>query len=90
MSYTQTDGYLGYVPYTYGENPIVVSLLQGSTDPTFSTDMAAFCKANTVASIIYTPGTSRTIIRQLKSLHWKTTVIGNNSVMITVPQTVLH
>lgn len=81
MDFTQSGGYIYFTPGHFAKSPIVNSFYSNNTLNDFKPLLISFCIQNNVSSIIYSPGTSKVLINELKSLNWKTTRVGKSVII---------
>lgn len=73
MAFTQSGGYLGYVPRQFAiyRWPIVGELLNGSPAPSFERDLTSFCRAHHVTAVLVTPGARAALVHAIDALSWQ-------------------
>ncbi len=74
MRFTQSGGYVGFVPVLEAENwPVITYLLTGVAPPSFESDLSQFCLAHRVSAILVGPGTPPALAAAVSALHWQET-----------------
>ncbi|HUD10516.1 MAG TPA: hypothetical protein VMR28_02465 [Candidatus Saccharimonadales bacterium] len=84
MEFTQTGGYIGFIPPDQLSNPVIYSFYTNVLPPDYTQQLAAYCHDNHVAEIIYANNTSPVLIRAINNLGWKEQVV-QNQVIVKVP-----
>ncbi|HVX57317.1 MAG TPA: hypothetical protein VHA37_06295, partial [Candidatus Saccharimonadales bacterium] len=74
MAFTQSGGYLGYVPRAFAIHrwPVVGELLSRTPGPDFAQHLTAFCLAHHVDAVLATPGSSAALVDALRAMSWET------------------
>ena len=74
MRFTQSGGYVGFVPVSESQNwPVITYLFTGAAGPNFESELSKFCVANRVSAILIGPGTPATLVAAISALHWQET-----------------
>jgi hypothetical protein len=74
MRFTQSGGYVGFVPqFEAGNWPAITYLFTGAVGPSFESDLSGFCVAHRVSAILVGPGTPATLVAAISALHWQET-----------------
>src|SRR5260221_10554270 len=74
MRFTQSGGYVGFVPVLEAESwPVITYLLTGVAPPSFESDLSQFCLAHRVSAILVGPGTPPALAAAVSALHWQET-----------------
>ena len=81
MDFTQSGGYIFYTPNNFIQNPLISSFYNNTQLANFRPLLISFCKQNKVTSIIYRPDTSKILVKELKSLNWKTISVGKSTII---------
>jgi hypothetical protein len=72
MRFTQSGGYVGFVPQSESWKwPVITYLFTGTPGPSFESDLSAFCMAHRVSAILIGPGTAGTLVAAISALHWQ-------------------
>ncbi len=81
MDFTQSGGYIGSTPINFAQNPLINSFYNSALLTNFKPLLINFCKQNKVTRIIYRPDTSKVLVKELKSLNWKSISVGKSVVI---------
>jgi len=82
MDFTQSGGYISITPpINFAQNPLISSFYSNTPLANFKPLLISFCKQNKVTRIIYRPDASKVLVKELKSLNWKTISVGKSVVI---------
>ncbi len=70
MSFTQSGGYLGYVPHHEAVQQVVDDLVNDIDEPFFKQLFARFCQTHKLNDILITPDAPSQITGAITALHW--------------------
>ncbi len=70
MSFTQTGGYLGYVPRHEASQQVVDDLVNGVADPNFNNQFPTFCASHKLNEILITPDAEPALAAAVTAQHW--------------------
>jgi len=74
MRFTQSGGYVGFVPLREAQDwPVVTYLFTGKPGPRFENDLSGFCVVHRVSAILIGPGTPGELVAAISALHWPET-----------------
>jgi len=74
MHFTQSGGYVGFVPLREARDwPVVTYLFTGKPGPRFENDLSGFCVAHRVSAILIGAGTPAPLVEAITALHWQET-----------------
>src|SRR5260221_1996535 len=73
MGYTQSGGYLSFIPPSEQVWPALHSFSVGVAGPCFENDVSAFCITHHVSAILVGPGTPAPLAAAVDALHWRET-----------------
>lgn len=90
MRFTQSGGYVGYIPPSEANWHILQDFSAGTASPSFENDLSAYCVTHQVSAILVGPGTPAPLATALNALPWqKEANLGVRIVHVPDPQ-VLH
>jgi hypothetical protein len=70
MSFTQSGGYIGFLPPAERAWRILQNFYAGVGGLTFENDISAFCVTHQVSAILVGPGTPPPLAAAVDALHW--------------------
>lgn len=70
MSFTQSGGYVGFVPKHEASWPIVAYLAANFVGPDFGDNLTAFCATHGIDYILIGPGTAPALAHAVEALNW--------------------
>jgi hypothetical protein len=73
MGFTQSGGYIGFLPPAERAWRILQNFYAGVGGPTFENDISAFCVTHQVSAILVGPGTPAPLAVAVDALHWPET-----------------
>jgi hypothetical protein len=74
MHFTQSGGYVGFVPLREARDwPVITYLFTGKPGRRFENDLSDFCDAHRVSAILIGPGTPAPLVEAITALHWQET-----------------
>jgi hypothetical protein len=73
MGFTQSGGYIGFLPPAERAWRILQNFYAGVGGPTFENDISAFCVTHQVSAILVGPGTPAPLAAAVDALHWPET-----------------
>lgn len=88
MAFTQSGGYLGYVPKQFGIYlwPIIGELLNVTVGPHFAQDLTSFCRAHHVTAVVVAPGSPTVLANAIQGLPWQRFTSGGVKVYRVPPK----
>ena len=86
MAFTQTGGYIGFIPKYFAKNPVILALETNAYPHSFKNQFAGFLIQNKVNAVIIDPTlVNSTLLNTINSYKWPTTKEGS-LVVIYVPR----
>jgi hypothetical protein len=70
MAFTQTGGYLGYIPRHEAASKVVDDLINGEAEVDFAGAIPGFCARHRVDDILVGPGAEPALLAAVEAQHW--------------------
>lgn len=90
MRFTQSGGYVGFVPYGEWGWHVLADLADGTSGPDFRNDLAAFCATHRVDYLLVGPGTPAPLSAAIKAGGWPQHMDRGVRVVRVPPPSTLH
>lgn len=82
MEFTQTGGYVGFIPKDFANNRTIKALMSGTLPPDFAELFKHFCITNQASKIVYSiQQTSPQLVAIISSYRWPEKKVGSNVVV---------